>query len=372
MGAGKIKTGSNLQNFFPSGHHVLEHADAIEAATGPLNSVELLAKFKNPSKKNDRVRIQAISALSSRIKKQTEIMACVSAATFAPVWKKSRGAVQQAAELTRIKVLKEKLVEAGLLHIDEANNEETWRISCRYSTLQKIDLNDLNTSLERLTNEIFTKDGNSLLADEKLQVITTGEFVLFDYVDQQFFRELLFTYATAFALVSLVVLIVLRSPWAMLIALPPNLFPAAVVLGATGHLGYRLDVASLMTASVALGIAVDDTLHFMLWQKKVARQNAESGLHNSNESAFISPIQSALRHCGLAMLQTSVILGSSIVLYAFCGFLPTVRFGILLSTMLFAALIGDLLLLPALAAKFEIKHTVKPDNMGDNFQEPTA
>ena len=372
MGAGKIKTGSNLQNFFPSGHHVLEHADAIEAATGPLNSVELLAKFKNPSKKNDRVRIQAISALSSRIKKQTEIMACVSAATFAPVWKKSRGAVQQAAELTRIKVLKEKLVEAGLLHIDEANNEETWRISCRYSTLQKIDLNDLNTSLERLTNEIFTKDGNSLLADEKLQVITTGEFVLFDYVDQQFFRELLFTYATAFALVSLVVLIVLRSPWAMLIALPPNLFPAAVVLGATGHLGYRLDVASLMTASVALGIAVDDTLHFMLWQKKVARQNAESGLHNSNESAFISPIQSALRHCGLAMLQTSVILGSSIVLYAFCGFLPTVRFGILLSTMLFAALIGDLLLLPALAAKFEIKHSVKPDNMDGNFQEPTA
>ena len=50
------------------------------------------------------------------------------------------------------------------------------------------------------------------------------------------------------------------------------------------------------------------------------------------------------------MVQTSMILGLSILLYAFCGFLPTVRFGILLSAMMFAALIGDLLLLPALMA----------------------
>ena len=354
MGVGEIRTGSSLQNFFPAQHHVLKDVDAIEAATGPLNSVELLLRFSNTSKENDRNRIRGMAALSSQIVKQTPIAACVSAATFAPQWKKRSNAIQEAADLTRIKVLKENLVESGLLHVDPVTNQETWRISCRYSTLQKVELVKLNETLKTLTHDLFEPGGRPVLQGEELEVTTTGEFVLFDYVDRQFFRELLITYVTAFVLVTLVVLVVLKSPRSMLIALPPNLFPAAIVLGAAGHIGFRLDVASLMTASVALGIAVDDTLHFMLWQEKISRQQLSNDTGDS-VGPNVSPIESALRHCGLAMLQTSVILGASIVLYGFCGFLPTVRFGILLSTMLFAALIGDLLLLPALAAKFDSK-----------------
>lgn len=345
-GVGKIRTGSNLQNFFPAGHHVLQDANKIEAAAGPLNSVELLLRFENSSDTNDRLRIQSLAALSARIESETPISSCVCAASFSPKWKKKPNLMQKAAEKTRISVLKKELVETGLLHINEADNNHTWRVSCRYSTLQEIELVGLCEALKSMANEIFSAQGQSVLAGEKLSVLATGEFVLFDYVDRQFFGELLTTYATAFVIITLIVLVVLKSPWAMLIALPPNLFPAAVVLGATGHLGYRLDVASLMTASVALGIAVDDTLHFLLWQKKKEKEYAQ------RPHLAATSIENTLSHCGTAILQTSVILGSSIVLYAFCGFLPTVRFGILLSTMLFAALIGDLLLLPALAAKF--------------------
>ena len=348
-GVGKIRTGSNLQNFFPIGHHVLKDANRIETAAGPLNSVELLLRFENPLKTNDRLRIQTLAALISRIQSETPIKSGVCAATFAPKWKKKPNAIQKAAEKTRLNVLRKKLVETGLLSIDTDNNEETWRISCRYSTLQQIELVGLSETLKSMAIEAFSSQGNPLLTGEKMNVIATGEFVLFDYIDRQFFRELLITYVTAFVLISLIVLIVLRSPRSMLIALLPNLFPAVVVLGATGHLGFRLDVASLMTASVALGIAVDDTLHFLLWQKKAIQERSQSPATGADADA----IEGTLRHCGAAILQTSVILGASIVLYAFCGFLPTVRFGILLSTMLFAALIGDLLLLPALAAKFD-------------------
>ena len=346
-GVGKIQTGSNLQNFFPAGHHVLEDANKVEAAAGSLNSIELLLRFEHSNDSNDRLRIQALSALSNRIESQTPINSCVCAATFCPKWKKNPNAFQKAAEKTRVDVLKKRLVENGLLHINSAKNEVTWRVSCRYSTLQEVEVAELSQTLKAMANEVFSNQGNALLDGEKLSVVATGEFVLFDYVDRQFFRELLTTYVTAFLIISLIVLVVLRSPRSMLIALAPNLFPAAVVLGATGHLGYRLDVASLMTASVALGIAVDDTLHFLLWQKKVETEQTQS------PSDGPGPVEQALSHCGTAILQTSVILGASIVLYAFCGFLPTVRFGILLSAMLFAALIGDLLLLPALAVKRE-------------------
>ena len=103
-------------------------------------------------------------------------------------------------------------------------------------------------------------------------------------------------------------------------------------------IGLPLDVASLMTASVALGIGVDDTLHYALWWRK----RLEDGLDDKEA------IVDTMHHCGVAMIQTSLVTGFSVFLYVFCGFLPTVRFGILLSSMLLAALLADLLLLPAL------------------------
>ena len=134
------------------------------------------------------------------------------------------------------------------------------------------------------------------------------------------------------------VLVILRSIAGAVLAALPNLLPAMLVFGIAGLLEMSLDAASLMTASVALGIAVDDTLHLVIWWRN--RQASGATAHES--------LINALSHCGMAVVQTSVICGFSIGMYAFCGFLPTVRFGILLLVMLMAALGGDLLLLPAL------------------------
>ena len=96
----------------------------------------------------------------------------------------------------------------------------------------------------------------------------------------------------------------------------------------------------MITARVALGIAVDDTLHFLLWW----RSKSAAGLSSSEA------ISDALRYCGLAMLQTTIVFGVGLSLYVFGGFLPTIRFGLLLSGMLLFAIVGDLVLIPALLA----------------------
>ena len=376
MGAGvpKIKTGSNVQNFFPMKHRVLTDLAAIENTTGPLSSVELLLRFGNPKKSNDKSRLKGLRALSSKIVESTCVHSCVSAATFAPVWKKRPSAIQEIGELGRLRRMKDEIPQIGLLHVvpgsaesapsessaeativDETDNtEETWRISCRYYDVQPqdsqhagsaVDLPLLCDQLRSITTELFLPEDHLVFEDESLEIITTGEFVLFEEVDRQFFSELMKTYLTAFVLISIVVLLILRTPIGLLLALPPNLFPAVMVLGAAGHFGYALDAASLMTASVALGIAVDDTLHFMLWWKDGRAAEKTDGQRSAGE-----PIEQAIRYSGTAMMQTSFILGLSIVLYAFCGFLPTVRFGLLLCGMMLAALVGDLILLPALLA----------------------
>ena len=337
MGVSRIQTGSDLNNFFPQGHRVLKDAAIIENST-PLNSVELLLHFMQHDEKNDRQRIRGIRALCSRIVKETPFESCVSAATFTPVFKKTSGALAAASEKVRMDRFKKLMLENSLLDMQPAQQTETWRISCRYSANNELDITTSSDQLKQIVAELFYKDQQLVFRGEQLETVTTGEFVLFDNVDQQFFHELMATYAIAFCIISLIIAVVLRKLHACILAVVPNVFPAVVVLGLAGHLEYSLDIASLMTASVALGIAVDDTLHFLLWRKK--------STGDANEV-----IESTMRYCGRAMLQTSVILGGSIFLYAFCGFLPTVRFGVLLCGMMFAALVGDLLLLPALLAK---------------------
>ena len=347
LGIPKVKTGSELPNFFPTGHQALTSAKELEARVGPLNSVELLLQFDDTNLDNDRVRLKALRALTHRIESETSFESCLSAGTFAPNFKR-QGGLRAGIEKNRLRSFKDEIETVGLLHRSESENQETWRVSCRYSVFKELDLAKQTAALKQIATELFVRDGQNIFAGESLKVIVTGEFVMFDFVDSQFFKELLLTYVTAFAIISLTVLVVLRSFKASLIALLPNLFPALVVLGSAGFLGYSLDVASLTTASVALGIAVDDTLHFLLWYQKTRKRSSQG----SEEASADSAVCSALRYCGTAMVQTSMILGLSIVLYAFCGFLPTVRFGILLSAMMFAALVGDLLLLPALMATF--------------------
>ena len=347
VGIPKVRTGSELSNFFPVGHHVLTSAKAMESRFGPLNSVELLLQFDNADSQNDRVRLKGIQALVDCIKSETDFESCLSAGTFAPKLKRPRSGARGSVERTRLRKFKDEIVSLGLVHLDETKKQETWRVSCRFSVLSKLDLADQTEQLKRITEELFIPNGQNVFQGETLTTIVTGEFVLFDFIDSQFYKELLLTYLTAFVVITLMVLVVLRSVKLSLIALLPNLFPALVVLGTAGFLGYSLDVASLMTASVALGIAVDDTLHFLLWHQETDQREASA---ISEKGATIDPVCSALQYCGTAIVQTSMILGLSILLFAFCGFLPTVRFGVLLSAMMFAALVGDLLLLPALMA----------------------
>lgn len=159
-----------------------------------------------------------------------------------------------------------------------------------------------------------------------------------EYLERQFLGELKLTYGTAFCVICVIFLFVFRSWKLLLVSLIPNLLPAIAVFGAVAFFKAKLDVGSVITASVALGLAVDDTLHFLLWWK----DKRSTGLKSIEAST------SALRHCGKAMLQTTLVFGVGVALYGMSNFLPTMRFGLLLAGMMFFAIVGDLVVLPAL------------------------
>jgi predicted RND superfamily exporter protein len=123
-----------------------------------------------------------------------------------------------------------------------------------------------------------------------------------------------------------------------LISMIPNVFPVVVIFGLMGHAGIMVDIGSMMTASVAMGVAVDDTIHFLNW----FRLGLNSGLERREA------IQQSYQRCAAAMTQTTIIGGLGLSVFAVSTFTPTQRFGVLMLTLLAAALVGDLVFLPAL------------------------
>lgn len=156
-------------------------------------------------------------------------------------------------------------------------------------------------------------------------------------------------YAVA-GMLAILMLLMWRSVPVAAFSMIPNLAPVAMIFALMGVLGIWLDMATAMIASVAIGIAVDDTIHLLHGY----RQRRQAG----------SPVAWALartfRRTGRAVSATTIVLVGQFVLLAFSGFQPTAAFGLLTAFGLIAALIFDLLVLPALLV---LAHRLAPGRM---------
>jgi hypothetical protein len=126
-------------------------------------------------------------------------------------------------------------------------------------------------------------------------------------------------------------------------------FPIVIVFGFMGHMNkwyggsvdfFLVDIGSMMTASVAMGVAVDDTIHFLNWYR--------SALDEGHRR--LDAIKVAYSRVATAMTQTTLIGGLGLAAFALSTFTPTQRFGVLMLILLAMALVGDLIVLPALLA----------------------
>jgi predicted RND superfamily exporter protein len=127
----------------------------------------------------------------------------------------------------------------------------------------------------------------------------------------------------------------------------PNVFPMILLFGLLGWARLALDIGSVMTASIALGMAVDGTLHFLtFFRRGLTRAAGESA--GAATAHRIAAVQAAFQHSAPALAQSALVCGLGILVFAASSFAPTRRFAWMLSLLVAAALVGDLVLLPAL------------------------
>ncbi len=183
---------------------------------------------------------------------------------------------------------------------------------------------------DRLAKEIFAGTG--------IEVLTTGSGRLFATLDHYLVTSQLSSFGTAFVTVFAVIFVVFRSFRFGLLTVAPNVLPVLVVLGVMGYLDISLNIATVMVASVALGIVDDDTIHF------INRYRRETAVGATTDEA----ITIATAHEGRASLTTAIINSCGFGVLLVSEYKPTAWFGGLLALTMALAFLAEVFILPAM------------------------
>ena len=251
-------------------------------------------------------------------------------------------------ELTSIYYLLNEKVVNQLVGAYFSEQDQRLRIAIR--------VQDTTAGLDReqfLTN--LRQDLASVgVASEQYQL--TSLFVLYQDILSRLFDSQITTLGLVYIALGLVFLAIFRSLKVALIALLPNVLTTLAILGVIGWAGIPLDIMTITIAAIAMGIAVDDTLHFV--------HGYMAGL-KEGEGQAEAAAEEAFKHSGLAILMTTTVIAVGFSLFGFSDFLPSVYFGLLTALAMIMALVADLTLLPALLNKLVATQSAPAQPQGD-------
>jgi hypothetical protein len=216
------------------------------------------------------------------------------------------------------------------------STQQILRVSLKVADIGSIRLDSLvRTSLQPKLDSIF--------ADSTMSARVTGTTPIFLKGNSYLINNLKWSLFLACFLVAIVIGGLFQNIRVMLIAIIPNLIPLLVTAGIMGFFNIPLKPSTALVFSIAFGIAVDDSLHFL------ARFRQELLAHDFDRH---KAIDIALRETGKSMIYTSVILFAGFIIFAFSSFGGTVALGVLTSITLLVAMFTNLILLPSLLLTF--------------------
>ncbi len=179
------------------------------------------------------------------------------------------------------------------------------------------------------------------LDDEQIKI--TGMVVLYNNMLQSLFKSQILTLGVVFIAIVLMLSILFRNIRLAAIAIIPNIMAAGMVLGLMGWLGIPLDMMTITIAAICIGIAVDDTIHYVHRFTDEYSQHQDYWLAARRSHSTI----------GRAMYYTSLTITIGFSILVFSNFIPTIYFGLLTGFSMIAALLANMTLLPLLIIRFK-------------------
>ncbi len=353
-----FKTETKAIRYFPDSSKIVKDYRFVEEQIGGIVPVDIVLRFpeKLRSPSEDGLifseRQEVVRQIQNKlVEKHADISGCISLATFRPVMNEDALTARKSSNLQR---RLENAVETKLHNphstahsflvmapetvvLDRTQRtlcekgDELWRITAQVNIMTDSDYSILTKEIAALIDE-------ESAAHPGMQSIVTGMIPLFLETQQAVLTSMMQSFWWAFLSIWLTLALVLRSPMGGLIAMIPNALPVSVVFGLVSWLGIAIDVGTMITASVALGISVDATLHLLTWFR--------DGLEKGRTRRVA--VADALGHCGPALCQTGIVVGVGLLVLWPAELTLISRFGWLMACMVAMALLGTLIWLPAL------------------------
>jgi predicted RND superfamily exporter protein len=205
-------------------------------------------------------------------------------------------------------------------------------------------MKDIGTDkMERIQENLQNKI-DKVFPKERYEVTMTGKALVFQKGTKYLVRNLIISLTLAIFLISLFMAYLFRSFRMIIVSLIPNLLPLLVTAGLMGYVGVPIKPSTILVFSIAFGISVDDTIHFLAKY----RQELQANHWRIKKSVY-----AALRETGVSMFYTSIVLFFGFSVFTISSFGGTVALGALVSITLLFAMLSNLLLLPSLLLSLE-------------------
>lgn len=335
IGASQVKTSVKLMRLFSPKATIIQDYAWLEEKLGPLVPMEVVIKVDRDRAKLDLLdQMRLVSEVQQAVQRLPDVGSVVAVPTFARPLPTRPGLVEKRTWIVQLQRHRQELRD----YWSEEGNSELWRISARVKALTDLDYGVFVNDIRQVVEPVLAK--YRARGVEGITATYTGLVPLVYKAQHSLLNGLLTGFAGDLVIIAIAMVFVMRDWSAGLLLGMASIFPIAVVFGTMGWLGIVVDVGTVMTPAVALGVTVDDAIHFMLW----CRHGQERGL-NRHES-----IMFAYRDCAQAIYQSWGVIGLGLSAFALSSFTPTQRFGYLMFAMLTASSFGNLVLLPALLA----------------------
>lgn len=368
-GIPRLEVESNALRYLHADHPARAGIERLAAAGIGVSTAELLIELPEDEAADEAVPVAAggerfplgrgfatpaalvsLAKISARVRQEAGVLGALSAGdVFAVAMALPTGRFRPPPEY-----ILERLAEdaeghealAGLL----ADGGRTARVTVFIETAGRDRLEPLFERLVAIATEELAEELPAARAE------VTGKYPLLLEAQGYLLKTLALSLSLTLLLVALIFRLILGTTRMTLLAMLPNVWPVLGVVGTMGWLGLPLDVATVMVASVVLGLAVDDTIHTLGHFRQHSRTDpagipagTRSGIPAGTDSQQrCEAIARTLEATAPAYVLTGLILVLGFGVCAVSDFAPTARFGALAACAVALAVLGDLVLLPAL------------------------
>ena len=355
IGLSLIKTTGNITDDLSRNGDLYEDLQFFENNFGGVMPLEIIIDTKDTNGINNpniMLKVQELQDELSRYSEFSKPVSYIEFVKYANQAYKNDGpkyyTLPQRRDVGRISSLVRKSEEINNLEVKLKDDiDSKARITLRMKDIPTPKMDSILNQLKPKINSIFNP--------EEYNVVVTGSSRVFLEGTKFLVGNLVYSLLLVILLISIFMAWMFRSFRMVIVSLIPNLIPLLLTSAIMGYFSIPIKPSTILVFSIAFGISVDDTIHFLAKY----RQELVASNWNIRQSVF-----NALKETGVSMIYTSVVLFFGFFVFVASDFGGTVALGLLVSITLFFAMLSNLLLLPALLLSLEKLITTKA------FKEP--